>query len=127
MPLDFAGTEFQTSVWKALLKIPFGQTRTYGAIAAELGRPHAARAVGAANGQNPFCIVVPCHRLIGSDGRLVDYAAGLEVKRGLLAHEARVRAARLTPPAAVSPRSRTPSPPSGSRASQGSAPPSAGP
>jgi methylated-DNA-[protein]-cysteine S-methyltransferase len=79
---------------EALISIPFGETRTYGAVAAGLGRPRAARAVGAANGQNPFCIVVPCHRLIGSDGGLVDYAAGLEVKRRLLEHEADVVAAR---------------------------------
>jgi methylated-DNA-[protein]-cysteine S-methyltransferase len=90
LPLRLQGTAFQREVWAALSAIPFGQTRTYGELAAALGRPRAARAVGAANGQNPFCIVVPCHRLIGSDGRLVDYAAGLEVKRGLLDHEAQV-------------------------------------
>ncbi len=93
LAVRFHGTAFQSEVWRALTRIPFGQTRTYGAIAASLGRPAAARAVGAANGQNPFCIVVPCHRLIGSDGGLVDYAAGLDVKRALLAHEADV----LTP------------------------------
>ena len=90
------GTPFQNEVWGALAAIPFGETRTYGAIAAGLGRPAAARAVGAANGQNPFCIVVPCHRLLGSDGGLVDYAAGLDVKRRLLAHEARVLQASRT-------------------------------
>jgi methylated-DNA-[protein]-cysteine S-methyltransferase len=68
----------------------FAETRTYGGVAASLGRPSAARAVGAANGQNPFCIVVPCHRLIGAGGGLVDYAAGVEVKRWLLDHETRV-------------------------------------
>ena len=92
LPLRLRGTPFQREVWDALGRIPFGETRTYGEVAAALGRPRAARAVGAANGQNPLCIVVPCHRLIGSDGRLVDYAAGLEVKRGLLEHEARVSA-----------------------------------
>ena len=127
LPLRLEGTPFQTEVWQALMRIPFGQTRTYGAIAAELGRPQAARAVGAANGQNPFCIVVPCHRLIGADGRLVDYAAGLEVKRGLLAHEARVTDGALRPRAAASPRSRMPSPPSGSPGNRGSAPLSAEP
>jgi methylated-DNA-[protein]-cysteine S-methyltransferase len=109
LPLRYAGTPFQSEVWHALARIPFGQTRTYGAIAADLGRPRAARAVGAANGQNPFCIVVPCHRLVGSDGGLVDYAAGLEVKRSLLDHEARVIAAQVRHRAAASPRGRTPS------------------
>jgi methylated-DNA-[protein]-cysteine S-methyltransferase len=90
LPLRTEGTSFQREVWSALRRIPFGETRTYGAIAAVLGRPRAARAVGAANGQNPFCIVVPCHRLIGAGGGLVDYAAGLEVKRRLLEHEARI-------------------------------------
>ena len=92
LPLRFSGTPFQNTVWRALTAIPFGETRTYGAIAAGLGRPRAARAVGAANGQNPFCIVVPCHRLLGADGGLVDYAAGLEVKRRLIEHEAQVLA-----------------------------------
>jgi methylated-DNA-[protein]-cysteine S-methyltransferase len=90
LPLRVRGTPFQNKVWSALARIPFGETRTYGAIAGGLGRPRAARAVGAANGQNPFCIVIPCHRLVGADGGLVDYAAGLEVKRGLLEHEAAV-------------------------------------
>jgi len=110
LPLRRSGTPFQREVWAALTAIPFGETRTYGELATALGRPRAARAVGAANGQNPFCIVVPCHRLVGSDGRLVDYAAGLEVKRGLLAHEAQVWAAgRVTPRAAGSRPSRRPS------------------
>jgi methylated-DNA-[protein]-cysteine S-methyltransferase len=82
------GTPFQREVWAALTAIPHGQTRTYREMAADLGRPAAARAVGAANGRNPFCIVVPCHRLIGTDGGLVDYAAGLDAKRWLLRHEA---------------------------------------
>ena len=90
LPLRLAGTRFQNEVWDALTRIPFGETRTYGAIAAGLGRPAAARAVGAANGQNPLCIVVPCHRLVGASGGLVDYAAGLDVKRRLLEHEARI-------------------------------------
>jgi methylated-DNA-[protein]-cysteine S-methyltransferase len=97
LPLRLGGTAFQSEVWRALLDIPFGETRSYAQLAAALGRPRAARAVGAANGQNPFCIVVPCHRLIGSGGGLVDYAAGLVVKRRLLEHEARV--ARRSRPA----------------------------
>ena len=97
LPLRLGGTPFQHEVWRALTAIPFGETRTYGAIAAGLGRSGAARAVGAANGQNPFCIVVPCHRLIGSGGTLVDYAAGVEVKRWLLDHEARVSRDDVTP------------------------------
>ena len=82
-----SGTAFQNEVWGALTRIPFGETRSYGALATALGRPRAARAVGAANGQNPFCVIVPCHRLIGAGGGLVDYAAGIEVKRWLLDHE----------------------------------------
>ncbi|MGH2893652.1 MAG: methylated-DNA--[protein]-cysteine S-methyltransferase [Solirubrobacteraceae bacterium] len=97
LPLRLSGTPFQTEVWAELRRIPFGQTRTYGEIAASLGRPAAARAVGAANGQNRFCIVVPCHRLIGAGGGLVDYAAGIDVKRRLLDHEARVAAGATLP------------------------------
>jgi methylated-DNA-[protein]-cysteine S-methyltransferase len=100
LPLRPSGTPFQRQVWEALRQIPFGETRTYGTVAAGLGRPMAARAVGAANGQNPFGIVVPCHRLIGSRGGLVDYAAGLDVKRRLLEHEARVAHGRPVKPAA---------------------------
>jgi methylated-DNA-[protein]-cysteine S-methyltransferase len=119
LALRFTGTPFQNTVWSALTAIPFGETRTYGAIAAGLGRPRAARAVGAANGQNPFCIVVPCHRLLGADGGLVDYAAGLEVKRRLIEHEADV----VTRRAMASRRSRTPSPVSGCRGRGGAARP----
>jgi methylated-DNA-[protein]-cysteine S-methyltransferase len=104
LPLRLSGTPFQTEVWTALRRVPFGETRTYGEIAASLGRPRAARAVGAANGQNPFCIVVPCHRLIGAAGGLVDYAAGVEVKRRLLTHEAKVRS--LSSRAGARPRAR---------------------
>jgi methylated-DNA-[protein]-cysteine S-methyltransferase len=89
LPLRLRGTPFQLEVWAALKAIPYGQTRTYRELAASLGRPAAARAVGAANGRNPFCIVVPCHRLLGAGGGLVDYAAGLGAKRWLLDHEAR--------------------------------------
>ncbi len=78
------GTDFQKQVWKDLLDIPAGQTRTYSEIAQRLGRPGAARAVGRANATNPIPIVVPCHRVIGADGTLTGYAGGLPIKRGLL-------------------------------------------
>lgn len=88
VPLDPAGTEFQQDVWRALLRIPMGALSTYGAIARQLGRPEAARAVGAAVGRNPIAIIVPCHRVVGRDGSLTGYAAGLPRKRALLALEA---------------------------------------
>jgi methylated-DNA-[protein]-cysteine S-methyltransferase len=88
LPLRPRGTPFQLRVWAALGAIGYGETRSYREVAAGLGRPTAARAVGAANGRNPLCIVVPCHRLLGTGGRLVDYAAGLDAKRWLLRHEA---------------------------------------
>ena len=84
-----SGTPFQQRVWRALLAIPFGRTTTYGALAAELGDPKTIRAVGRANGQNPIAIVVPCHRVIGSDGSLVGYGGGLWRKQWLLEHEGR--------------------------------------
>jgi methylated-DNA-[protein]-cysteine S-methyltransferase len=87
VPLDFVGTEFQTSVWKALLKIPFGQTRTYTQIAKQIGRPTAARAVGSANGRNPISIMAPCHRVVGANGDLTGFAGGLDAKEFLLALE----------------------------------------
>jgi len=87
--LDFNGTDFQKSVWRALLKIPFGQTRSYGEIARSLGNPKAMRAVGAANGKNPISIIAPCHRVIGSAGQLTGFAGGLEVKATLLRLEGR--------------------------------------
>jgi methylated-DNA-[protein]-cysteine S-methyltransferase len=90
LPLAPEGTAFQQTVWSALRRIPYGSTTTYGALAASLGVRGAARAVGAANRLNPLAIVVPCHRVIGSDGRLTGYAGGLERKSFLLAHEARV-------------------------------------
>ena len=83
------GSDFQMQVWKALRTIPAGTTTSYGAIAKKIGQPDAARAVGLANGANPIAIVVPCHRVIGSDGSLTGYGGGLERKRWLLAHEAR--------------------------------------
>jgi len=88
VPLDAAGTDFQQRVWQALLRIPMGSLGTYGEIARQLGRPAAARAVGAAVGRNPIAIIVPCHRVVGSDGSLTGYAAGLPRKRALLALEA---------------------------------------
>jgi len=84
LPLDFAGTEFQQKVWRALLTIPFGETRTYAQIARQIGRPEAVRAVGAANGKNPISIVTPCHRVIGSNGKLTGFAGGLDAKAFLL-------------------------------------------
>lgn len=88
LPLAPVGTPFQQAVWQALARIPYGQTQHYGALAAALGRPQAARAVGAATGRNPLSIIVPCHRLLGRDGALTGYAGGLERKRALLAWEA---------------------------------------
>lgn len=87
LDLDFVGTEFQKRVWAALLAIPFGETKTYGQIARELGKPSASRAVGAANGRNPLSIVAPCHRVVGSDGDLTGFAGGIHSKRYLLALE----------------------------------------
>lgn len=84
LPIDWRGTPFQRAVWEAVMAIPYGETRTYGAIAAALGRPRAARAVGAANGANPLAPIVPCHRLIGGDGSLRGYGAGLPTKRWLI-------------------------------------------
>lgn len=84
LPLAAVGTEFQRAVWSALQTIPYGATRSYGEIAAQIGRPEASRAVGAANGQNPLGIIVPCHRVIGSNGSLTGFAGGLECKQFLL-------------------------------------------
>jgi methylated-DNA-[protein]-cysteine S-methyltransferase len=79
-----SGTEFQRSVWRQLAAIPYGQTRSYGEIAAAVGRPSASRAVGAANGHNPISVIVPCHRVIGANGSLTGYAGGLDRKTLLL-------------------------------------------
>jgi len=87
VPLDPVGTEFQRAAWSALRRIPYGETRTYAEQAAAIGRPRAVRAIGAANGRNPIPIIVPCHRVIGSDGTLTGFAGGLEAKRFLLALE----------------------------------------
>jgi methylated-DNA-[protein]-cysteine S-methyltransferase len=82
--LDLKGTPFQRHVWEALLAIPFGQTRSYGDLARQMGNPQAARAVGAATGRNPISIIIPCHRLLGATGKLTGFAGGLENKTHLL-------------------------------------------
>lgn len=84
LPLDFKGTVFQKAVWSELLKVPFGQVKTYGDIAKALGNPKAVRAVGAANGKNPISIICPCHRIVGANGSLTGFAGGLEIKATLL-------------------------------------------
>jgi len=85
--LDFTGTPFQNRVWKALAEIPFGQTVAYKDIAKRINNPKAVRAVGTANGKNPFCIIVPCHRVIAADGSIGGYGGGIPIKRKLLAIE----------------------------------------
>ena len=89
------GPDFDQKVWKALLDIPFGTTTSYGAVARTIGHPTAARAVGAANGANPIALIVPCHRVIGSNGKLTGYGGGLPLKQKLLEHEARVAGTRF--------------------------------
>jgi methylated-DNA-[protein]-cysteine S-methyltransferase len=100
VPVDGGGSDFQRRVWTALREIPPGETRTYSALAARLGLPRAARAVGHANARNPIAVAVPCHRVIGADGTLTGYGGGLERKHWLLAHES----ARLPLFAAAAPR-----------------------
>lgn len=87
LPLEFVGTEFQKQVWAALLTIPWGETRSYAQIALQIGNPTAVRAVGAANGRNPLSIIAPCHRVIGTSGKLTGFAGGLGVKAWLLKRE----------------------------------------
>ncbi|KIG14984.1 Methylated-DNA--protein-cysteine methyltransferase [Enhygromyxa salina] len=87
IPLEPRGTEFQRLVWAALADIEFAGTRSYGQLASAIGRPRSARAVGAANARNPLSLVLPCHRVVGTNGALTGYAGGLERKRWLLAHE----------------------------------------
>jgi methylated-DNA-[protein]-cysteine S-methyltransferase len=94
-PLDLTGTDFQQRVWHVLLNIPFGVTRSYLEVAEALGDRNAVRAVGLANGQNPIAVVVPCHRVIGSDGSLTGYGGGLWRKEWLLQHEGRPTQQRL--------------------------------
>jgi len=91
LPLRTGGTPFQRKVWEALAEIPYGETWTYAELARRIGSPTAVRAVGAANGQNPLPIVLPCHRVIGSNGKLVGYGGGMDRKRFLLELEARTR------------------------------------
>jgi methylated-DNA-[protein]-cysteine S-methyltransferase len=95
LPLAPEGTPFQREVWSALTAIPYGETVSYGELARRLGRPAASRAVGAANGQNPIPIVIPCHRVIGADGSLTGFGGGLAIKRRLLDLEAGVSGASL--------------------------------
>ena len=87
LPLDLQGTPFQIDVWRALQAIPYGETISYGELARRIGRPKAVRAVGAANGQNPISIIIPCHRVIGGNGKLTGYGGGLENKEFLLSLE----------------------------------------
>jgi methylated-DNA-[protein]-cysteine S-methyltransferase len=94
LPLRFAGTSFQCKVWTALCEIPFGEVVSYGALASRIGKPTASRAVGGANGANPLPIVVPCHRVIGSDRSLTGFGGGIEIKRFLLSHEQRFASAK---------------------------------
>jgi len=98
LPLAAAGTPFQRAVWKELGTIGFGATCSYAELARSLGKPSATRAVGAANGQNPIAIVVPCHRVVGADGALTGYSGGLLAKRWLLDHERDVRARQTRMP-----------------------------
>jgi len=84
LPMDLIGTPFQKQVWERLLQVPFGSSLSYGALALEIGKPSAVRAVAQAVGRNPCLIVVPCHRILGKDGSLTGFSAGLELKRGLL-------------------------------------------
>lgn len=92
LPLHFTGTTFQKKVWEALTKIPFGETRSYAQIAQQVGSPKAVRAVGAANGKNPLSIIAPCHRVIGSNGKLTGFAGGMEAKAFLLGLEKKRKA-----------------------------------
>ena len=87
-PVEFSGTDFQKAVWRELEKIPFGETRTYGEIAAAIGKPKASRAVGGACNKNHILIAVPCHRVIGAGGKIVGFALGTDMKKWLLGHEA---------------------------------------
>lgn len=89
IPLDLAGTSFQLHAWRALARIPYGETVSYSAQAARIGHPNAARAVGAANGRNPVPVVLPCHRVVGADGSLTGFGGGLHIKRALIEHEQR--------------------------------------
>ena len=91
IPYELEGTDFQKKVWKELIRIPYGQTRTYKDIASAIGNKNASRAVGMANNKNPLMIIVPCHRVIGTNAKLVGYAGGLDMKKDLLDLEQRVK------------------------------------
>lgn len=91
VPVRMEGTDFQKRVWKQLQRIPFGETWSYGQLAKRIGQPTASRAVGAANGQNPIAIIVPCHRVIGANGQLTGFGGGLDRKEWLLQHEGATR------------------------------------
>ena len=94
LPLEAEGTPFQKSVWRALLEIPYGETRSYGDIARRIGNPKACRAVGLANNRNPISVIIPCHRVVGANGALIGYGGGLPVKKKLLALENPAAAAK---------------------------------
>lgn len=96
LPLQLDGTEFQKKIWRALLKIPYGKTASYGEIARKTGNANASRAVGGANNKNKIAIVIPCHRVIGADGKLTGYAGGLWRKKWLLNHERNIKMNRKT-------------------------------
>jgi methylated-DNA-[protein]-cysteine S-methyltransferase len=95
LPLRMEGTEFQQRVWRELIKIPFGETRSYGQLAKRLNNPNGSRAVGLANGRNPIAVIVPCHRVIGADGSLTGFGGGLDRKEWLLNHEGQPRTRAL--------------------------------
>jgi methylated-DNA-[protein]-cysteine S-methyltransferase len=95
IPVVFGGTPFQKKVWKQLRRIPVGQTMSYGGLAKKIGEPKAMRAVGLANGANPVAVIVPCHRVIGSDGSLTGFGGGLSRKKWLLEHEAKHSASKF--------------------------------
>ena len=101
LPLAPKGTEFQMTVWRELCNIPFGETISYAELARRIGRPTASRAVGHSNARNPISIIVPCHRVIGADNSLTGYAGGLDRKRALLEHEARIRERETRPSATL--------------------------
>lgn len=104
LPVNPEGNEFHRLVWSELCRIPFGETISYGELARRIGRPGAARAVGRANGANPIAVVIPCHRVIGADGKLTGYSGGIERKAALLAHErAKTPAGQETLPLGVAP------------------------
>ncbi len=91
LPLKASGTDFQQKVWKTLVEIPYGETRYYGQIAESIGNPKAARAIGLANNRNPISIFIPCHRVIGKNGKLIGYGGGLDIKEALLDLEKNLR------------------------------------